>query len=172
MIRNLLVLAAAMSTVAAAAPWRSHAFPEAGFRAEAPAEFSFRSEEAGYSSGAKMRIYGVHDGDVVYRVVSIGGPAITAGEWEMGPAAVANAVADGVVSDSKQLSRTRIAYPGGGAVELYLDFDGLMARARVIAMRPWVLLAEVMVKPGQEAALKSPEADRFLNSVKVVIPAT
>jgi len=170
MLRNLMVLGAALATIAAAAPWRSYSHPEAGFTIEAPEGFVLNSDKQ--VDGARTRLYGVRSGDLVFGIVSTdASTAVPASEWAQGEIAVANAVADGAAMETKEISRTQIAYPGGGAVEVLLRDAEIVSRTRILVRRPWVLHLAVIALPEQEALVNSPEADRFLNSAKVVVPA-
>ncbi|HYE42078.1 MAG TPA: hypothetical protein VEA15_01690 [Caulobacteraceae bacterium] len=158
------VLAPAAIAVAAEA-WSVQTFRSAGFSIEAPTQLTAQPAAQVEGAGTMLAFSGTLDG-LAYVATSTN-VANLPGIREAAPADVAQAVMDGALEGNTLVSQRPSPYPAGAARDFIVRSpDGKMLRNRVVFHYPWVYSIMVGVQAGNAAALDSPAADRYLNSIK------
>ena len=170
-MRSVAVVAVAAMAVATAvqaqAAWVSQRFTEAGFTAETPSALSSAGEKTGQESGDNyiQRTYQASHGGLVYLVVSSDMSTVSIARQTPAQEFVSNMMA-GALGEMTNISRMNS--PGAGQEEAMASINGARVRMRFSFRYPWAMAAIVMTSEENAAALTSPEANRFLDGVRIL----
>jgi len=151
---------------AAAAAWRTHSLAEAGFSVDAPEGFALMGEKT-TADGVRLRGYNVALGDLALIVTSADGRQLPPDAWQGSPDDMADAVVEGAIRNVETPRVAKFPVPGGAGRRLTYSHDGKSVRAEILLRRPWIIHVSVTAQSSQAELLNSPEADRFIASLRL-----
>lgn len=172
-MRHALALIAACvlaPAAALAAAWQVERHADWGFEAAPPAPLAFASEEKGEDSGHPIvtRAWAAGHEGTVFIVTSTDMKAVVPARTLDRDVVAENVMRGASTAPGVRLiSRRPGAYPGPGQRDFVIEQDGMRLRMRGTVEYPWTIAGMVAAPAGALDALESPDAERFLASVRI-----
>jgi len=171
-IPTTLIAACVVAPAAAlAAAWAVERHPDWGFEATSPRPLELSRDEKGEDSGypiATRAWAATHEG-AVFIVASTDMKQVVPARTLDRDLVAENVFRGASTAPGMRLvSRKPGAYPGVGQRDFVIEQNGMRLRMRVTVQYPWTVTGMVAAPSNAPEALESPEAERFLASVRIV----
>jgi hypothetical protein len=170
LLAGVLLTLATAAVAQAAEAWKPFAPEGAAIAFEAPNPLLLDREEAASEANdfSRMRGFaGATPEGGLFLYADTGFPRAVLAE-KKSDREILDLVIPHIVGQFQIKSQRDLGVQGAAGREFILDKEGVPLRLHIVVRAPWIYAYGVMGRPGQEADLRSPAAERFLASIRLL----